>query len=739
MRARPRILISQWRALAAGIAALLLVVPRVPSWADASPARTPESAMDTRADQLLSQLTLDEKIQLVHGAGICGLFFRGPTAGGAGFIPGIDRLGIPDLNSNDGPVGVANCAGRPDAQATALPAGIAQAATWNQESAFTVGALIGREEWQQGMNVAYAGGLNLAREPRCGRTFEYLGEDPFLAGKIVAAKLHGVQSEHVVGTIKHYAGNQIETHRMTSSSNIDERTLRELYLRGFEIGVKESGVRSVMCSYNKVNEVYACEDAHLLNDILKGDWAFKGWVLSDFGATHSTVLAANSGLDEEQFFGVFFGPALEAAVQSGAVPASRLDDMVRRKLRSMIEVGLLDHPPVIQPVDLDAGEEVAQRVEEEAAVLLKNERHTLPLDAGKLRSIALIGSHADVAVLSGGGSSQVIPPGGPAVPPTCILVGPFNAVCQLWMSSSPLQSLQARAPRAQIAFDDGTNPTSAAALAASSDVAIVFANQWELEGADLDTLSLPDGQDDLIARVAAANPRTVVVLENGSPVLMPWIDEVPAVLESWYPGIRGAQAIAALLFGDVNPSGKLPITFPKSEADLPTGATPPTVYGLTNEVDYAEGLFMGYRWYDAKGIEPLFPFGHGLSYTDFRYRNLRVSSDGDEERDERKGTSRRLRVTFELANVGYQDGAEVAQIYLRLPAATGEPPRRLVGFRKVALRAGEREHLTVDLDSASLAIWDTATAGWRIVPGKYQISVGASSRDLRLSRALFVR
>jgi beta-glucosidase len=730
------------RLLAAGVAALLLVVPRVPSWADPRLARTPESVVETRTDQLLSQLTLDEKIQLVHGAGLCGIPLGGPTAGvgGAGFIPGIERLGIPDLNSNDGPVGATNCAGRPDVQATALPAGIAQAATWNQESALTVGALIGREEWQLGINVAYAGAINLAREPRGGRTFEYLGEDPFLAGKIVAAKLHGVQSEHVVGTIKHYAGNQIETHRMTSSSNIDERTLRELYLRAFEIGVKESGVLSVMCAYNKVNEVYACEDAHLLNDILKDEWAFRGWVLSDFGATHSTVLAANSGLDEEQFFGAFFGPALEAAVQSGDVPASRLDDMVRRKLRSMIEVGLLDHPPVIQPVDLDAGKKVAQRAEEEGAVLLKNERHTLPLDAGRLRSIAVIGSHADVAVLSGGGSSQVIPPGGPAVPPTCNLVGPpLHGECPFWMPSSPLQSLQARAPRTKVAFDDGTNTTSAAALAASSDVAIVFANQWEGEGFDLDTLSLPDGQDDLIARVAAANPRTVVVLESGSPVLMPWIDEVPAVLESWYPGIGGAQAIAALLFGDVNPSGKLPITFPKSEADLPTGATPPTVYGLTNEVDYAEGLFMGYRWYDAKEIAPLFPFGHGLSYTDFRYRNLRVSFEGDDDRAERQGTSRRLRVTFELANVGNREGAEVAQIYLHLPAATGEPPRRLVGFRKVALRAGEREHLTVDLESESLAIWDTATAGWRIVPGNYQVSVGASSRDLRLSRDLFIR
>ncbi|HEY0476629.1 MAG TPA: glycoside hydrolase family 3 C-terminal domain-containing protein [Kofleriaceae bacterium] len=690
----------------------------MPAWADSA---------DDRADRLVAQLTLDEKLQLVHGWAVCGIPIGGPTAGlrGAGFIPGVPRLGIPDFNSNDGPAGIGNCGGRPNGAGTVLPASIAMAASWDLDLAFDYGRLIGTEQRRQGFNEWYGAAIGLAREPRNGRTFEYHGEDPLLSGKMLVPKIRGAQRPGLIATLKHYAGNQQETNRQTSSSNIDERTLRELYLLHFEIAVKESGVGSVMCSYNKLNGVYACENDHLMNDILKGEWGFPGFVISDFGATHSTVLAANSGLDEEQFRGQFFGDALKAAVVSGEVPMARLDDMVRRKLRSAIVAGLIGSPPpVIQPLDFAAGKQVAQRVAEQSIVLLKNQHDTLPLNARRARSIAVIGSHADVAVLTGSGSGQVLPPEGPAVPPTCDLVGPGPSHwCQVWIPSSPLNAIRALAPHARVEFNDGADPAAAAALAARSDVAIVFANQWELEGVDLQTLHLPDNQDELISRVAAAGARTIVVLEHGSPVVMPWIRDVDAVLATWYPGIGGGEAIANILFGEVNPSGKLPITFPRTEADLPTGPNPPDPAAL--EVNYTEGLLIGYRWFDARNIEPLFPFGHGLSYTRFAYSHLQVTpvaGDGD----------RGLWVSFDVKNTGERTGAEVAQVYLKLPDSTGEPPRRLAGWDKLSLRPGQTRRVRVKLAPERLAYWNVATGDWAIAAGPYQISVGASSRDLRL-------
>jgi beta-glucosidase len=696
----------------------LITTSAVPAWADSA---------DDRADRLVAQLTLDEKLQLVHGWGVCGIPIGGPTAGlrGAGFIPGVPRLGIPDFNSNDGPAGIGNCGGRPNGAGTVLPPSIAMAASWDLDLAFDYGRLIGTEQRRQGFNEWYGAAIGLAREPRNGRTFEYHGEDPLLSGKMLVPKIRGAQRPGLIATLKHYAGNQQETNRQTSSSNIDERTLRELYLLHFEIAVKESGVGSVMCSYNKLNGVYACENDHLMNDILKGEWGFPGFVISDFGATHSTVLAANSGLDEEQFRGQFFGDALKAAVVSGEVPMARLDDMVRRKLRSAIVAGLINSPPpVIQPLDFAAGKQVAQRVAEQSIVLLKNQHDTLPLNARRARSIAVIGSHADVAVLTGSGSGQVLPPEGPAVPPTCDLVGPGPSHwCQVWIPSSPLNAIRALAPHARVEFNDGADPAAAAALAARSDVAIVFANQWELEGVDLQTLHLPDNQDELISRVAAAGARTIVVLEHGSPVVMPWIRDVDAVLATWYPGIRGGEAIANILFGEVNPSGKLPITFPRTEADLPTGPNPPDPAAL--EVNYTEGLLIGYRWFDARNIEPLFPFGHGLSYTRFAYSRLQVTpvaGDGD----------RGLWVSFDVKNTGERTGAEVAQVYLKLPDSTGEPPRRLAGWEKLSLRPGQTRRVRVKLAPERLAYWNVATGDWAIAAGEYQISVGASSRDLRL-------
>ena len=731
-----------WRKglLLGGLAALLMLATAggalakpVQPWLDrhASP--------DRRAAALVDQMTLDEKIGLVHGIAVC-QFTPGNFPGserslkGAGFIPGIPRLGIPDINYTDGGAGVTNCGARPNGQSTMLPSPLARASSWNPAATYEAGALIGREARAQGFTTVLGGVSELIREPRWGRSFETLGEDPVLNGTLVAVELRGVQDQKVVATIKHYAANNQETNRQTHSVEIDERTLRELHLLPYEIAVPASGVGNVMCSYNKVNGTYACENDYLINQVLKGDLGFKGQVQSDWGATHSTVPAALAGLDEEEFLSQFFGQALKDAVQSGQVPPSRLDDMVQRKLRTLIAIGVYDDPPPAPgSIDVSRGAAVTERIARQSSVLLKNERRTLPL-SHRVGSIAVIGSHADVGVLSGGGSSQVTPPGGPAVAPTCNPEGPGGSHCPVWAPSSPLQAIRANAPGADVRFADGTDPAAAAALAASSDVVVVFAHEWRAEGADAQEMNLPDlgppewpvavDQEALIRRVAAANRNTVVVLENGGPLVMPWIGDVRSVLEAWYPGSRGGQAIADVLFGDVNPSGKLTVTFPRQAADTPTGAAPPTT---ALSIPYTERLLVGYRWYDAKGIQPLFEFGHGLSYTSYRYSD--VETDGS-----RHG----LRVSFRVTNTGRRAGAEVAQVYAGLPAKAGEPPKRLVGWARVELRPGETRRVTVDVDPKRLAVWDTGHHRWDVVEGRYDILVGASSRDIRLRQGVLV-
>jgi beta-glucosidase len=691
------------------------------------------SSPDERAAGLVAQMTLDEKIQLVHGITVCAIRI-GPFPGGerslngAGFIPGIPRLGIPDINYTDAGSGVTNCGARPNGQSTMLPAPLARASSWSPGLAYDAGALIGSEARVQGFMTLLGGVSELIREPRWGRAFEAPGEDPLLNGKLVGAELRGVQRQKVIATAKHYAANNQETNRQTHSVEIDERTLRELHLLPYEIAVPSSRAGSVMCSYNKVNGVYACENDYLINQVLKGEWGFKGQVQSDWGATHSTVPAALAGLDEEEFRSQFFAQPLKDAVLAGEVPLARLDDMVRRKLRSMIAVGVLDDPPPAPgSIDVDRGAAVARRLAGESMVLLKNSRELLPLRKSA-RRIAVIGSHADVGVLSGGGSSQVTPPGGPAVPPTCNPEGPGGSRCPVWAPSSPLAAIRARAPRADVRFADGTDPAAAASLARWADVALVFAHEWRGEFQDRQEMSLPllgppewpvaIDQEALIRRVAGANRDTVVVLENGGPVTMPWVHDVRGVLEAWYPGSQGGAAIADVLFGDVNPSGKLPVTFPRSAADTPTGAAPPTS-DLT--IPYSERLLVGYRWYDAKRIEPLFEFGHGLSYTSYRYSGLRTRS--------RHG---RLRVEFTVRNAGRRSGTEIAQVYAGLPASAGEPPKRLVGWARLKLRPGETRRVSVLVPAKRLAVWDSERDEWDVVRGRYDVLVGASSRDIRL-------
>ena len=713
------------------------------SWAAFALAQAPQPWMnprlspDERADLVVKQMTLDEKIQLVHGS----MAMLGPkipgALGGDGYVPGIPRLGIPDLNLIGAGVGVTNLGKRENGQATALPASLAETATWNPKLAYEFGAVIGKETRDQGFNVSLGGGDDIMRVARNGRNFEYHGEDPVLAGKIIGQELKAIQDQGVIADIKHYALNDQETDRMGVSSNLDLRSMRELDLLAFEIGIRDSGVGSVMCAYNRVNEVYSCENEYLLNQVLKKDWGFKGWVMSDWGGTHSTVKAALAGLDQEFFENKYFSAPLKKAVESGAVPMSRLDDMVHRILRTMYAFGVIDNPPVVRPIDAEADAAVAQRVEEQGAVLLKNARDQLPLKASSLHSIAVIGSHADVGVLSGGGSAQVEPVGGNAVPPKEIPPGPNGILAvMVWDPSSPLKAIRAKAPNAKVDYDDGTDSPAAAKLARDSDVAIVFVHQHTHEDADLPGLSLPDNQDELIRQVAAANAHTVVVLENGDPVLMPWLINVQAVLESWYPGQRGGEAIANILFGDINPSGKLPISFPKSEADLPhqTIPTPPPSKEPPSsdllptpvfiDAGYTEGLKVGYRWYDAEKKDPLFPFGFGLSYTTFSYSQLKVTS------------GKSVEVSFSVKNTGSRAGAEVAQVYLGLPASAGEPPKRLVAWEKVQLDPGQSRTVTLSLEPQFMSVFNVAKDAWELLPGDYLVSVGGSSRQIPQSATL---
>ena len=484
--------------------------------------------------------------------------------GGDGFSLGIPRLGIPPLQMIGSAYGVRFSAvnGR---YSTALPSNLASTASWDPEAACEYGALIGREERAQGFNMSLAGGVDLARELRNGRNFEYHGEDPILAGTIVGQRVRCEQAQHVIGELKHYAVNDQETGRNLVDAIIDKRAMRETDLLAFEIGNSIGQPGAVMCAYNAVNGDYACENKYLLTDVLKKEWNFQGFVLSDWGGTHSTVKASAAGLDMEQPDDDYYGAAMKKAVLDGTISAAELDDHVRRILRTEFASGIIDFPIRKGVVDAESGLVISRHLAEQSIVLLKNAHNLLPLDRAKVRSIAIIGMHADEGMISGGGSAQVDPQGS------------FNSPVRqkdlhkdaVWFPTSPLKAIAAMAPGAQVRFDSGADPAAAAALAKESQVAIIFAYQWTHEAHDLPNLTLPDNQDELIEKVAAANPNTIVVLETGTAATMPWADRVSGILEAWYAGSKGADAVANIIFGEVNPSAKLPITFPVSDADLP--------------------------------------------------------------------------------------------------------------------------------------------------------------------------
>ncbi len=687
---------------------------------------------EQRTDLILKEMTLDEKLNLVYGhfaTDAPQLNSTRPKESinlSAGYISGIPRLGIPAQFQTDAGLGVACQAGVGTVrERTGLASGLSTTSSWDLNVAYNGGAMIGSEARASGFNVMLAGGVNLLREPRNGRNFEYGGEDPLLAGHIVGQQIKGIQSNHIISTLKHFAFNDQEQGRAVVNTLIEDSAARMSDLLALQIANEVGNPGSVMCSYNLVNGFYACENKYLLNEILKGDWGFKGYVMSDWGAVHSTIPAANNGLDQQSANSFdksqYFGNSLKEAVQQDWVPQARLDDMVRRILWAMFDKGVVDHPVKEGgAIDFAAHAKVTQTGAEQGMVLLKNSNNILPLNKS-LKKIAVIGGHSDVGVLSGGGSSKVYPIGGMAVKGLMPDMWPGPVI---YFPSSPLKAIKARAPESLVSYNAGTDIQAAAKVAAEADIVVLFVNQWLGEDFDAQTLSLPDNQDALVAAIAKANPKTVVVLQNGGPVLMPWLDSVSGVLEAWYPGTSGGEAIARILFGEVNPSGHLPATFPASEKQLPR----PVLDGDPNDkvakfdVNYFEGAAVGYKWFELKGLKPLFPFGYGLSYTQFSYSNL-----SSEVKD---GV---LKVHFKMTNTGKVKGKDVAQVYVSPVKGGWEAPKRLGGWSKVELNPGESKSVSVSVEPRILSMYQSATKTWSIAEGDYKVILAQDSADANAS------
>jgi beta-glucosidase len=693
-------------------------------WCDTS--RTP----DTRADMLMAALTQNEKISLLGGDDPFGV--GGGAHAHTGTSDGIPRVGLPTTYYSDGPVGPRQ------GMTTALPIPMALAATFSPSLARAHGDVVANEAKSKGNDVVFAPTVNIMRTPLGGRTFEGYGEDPYLVGRLAVGWIDGAQAQGVMADVKHFAGNNqegdageaanqsrpnqplgpppTEGNRMLENSVMDERTLRETYLPQFEAAVKEAHTATVMCSYNKLNGPYACENNHLLEDILKKEWGFKGYVVADYGADHDTAASLNNGLDFEPWPGEFYGPLqVTGAVASGQSSVTQVDEHVHRILRTAFAYGFFDRDAYKDDdaqIDKAAHARTAQRIEESALTLLRNKNHALPLKAKKLKSIAVIGADA-AAFKTGGGSGHVTP----------------------FVVHTPRDAIAARAgKRVKTSFDDGSDADRAAALAKSSNVAVVFAGDYQTEGVDRHCLTLEcppynGDQDALIEKVAAANKNTIVVLETGGPVLTPWRNKVRGIVEAWYPGQEGGPAIARVLFGDTDPGGRLPATFPRKEADLPTAGDPEKYPGVNETVTYKEGVLEGYRWYDAKRLRPAYSFGFGLSYTKFRNRGLRVKRTG----------AARVRVSLRVRNTGKRRGSTVVELYVGKPqpsAAVVQPPKALVGIRKFRLRRGKSKRVTFTVARRALSYWDTPGKRWRVASGCYRFMVGRSSRQITGHRSV---
>lgn len=668
---------------------------------------------DVRAGMVLAAMTLQEKISLLGGDDLTGV--AGFESSHTGTSTGVPRLGIPDLFFSDGPVGTRQ------GKATAMPSSISVAASFDPAVAAQQAATIGDEARRKGNDVVFAPTVNIMRTPVGGRTFEGFGEDPYLAGQTATGWVRGIQGQGVIANIKHYALNNQEGggsglplpvavpapgSRMTVDVRVSERAMREIYLPAFESAVK-AGVGTVMCAYNRVNGQFACENEHLLNQVLKKDWGFKGFVLTDYAAAKNPIASLNNGLDLDIWPGVVYNPAVvNAVLLASQVSTDTVDDHVRRILRTMFAFGVFDrtaYPVDAASIDQNAHHATAAAIEAKGIVLMKNDTHLLPLHARQLTKVAVIGPEAD-KVKNGGGSSSIQP----------------------FRTTTPLQALRARLGASRVVYDDGSNLTRAAQVARNATVAIVIVGDNMTEGADKSAPTLNSDQSDginrdaLIAAVNAAQPKTVTVLQSGGPVLSPWRSQARTLVEAWYPGQNGGSALTAVLFGDVDPGGRLPATFPRSAADLPTAGDLQKYPGVLETVYYKEDTLVGYRWYDAKRLPVAFPFGHGLSYTTFRYSKLAV----------RVTSGHSATVRFRVTNTGRRRGFAVPQLYVGMPRPAGltQAPWQLKGYRKVSLAPGESRTITLRLDRRSFAYWSNAANTWRIQPGCYRIVIGTSSR-----------
>ena len=706
-------------ALAAVAAALAVTAPAQAAgrcgdhpWCDRS------QSADARAGLLLAQLTLDEKLDLM-GGDVDGIL--NPAISSA-IVNGIPRLDVPPLNLNDGPGGIRQGIAGTSKPGTALPAPLALGASFDLKLAARYARVIAAEARKRGHDVVLGPTVNLVRDPRGGRTFESYGEDPRLLSDMGVAWIRALQGAGLIADVKHYAANNQETGRFTVDEIIDERTLREIYLPHFEAAVRRGHVGSVMTAYNQVNGDFAGASRPLIRDTLFRSFGFDGFVLSDFYASGDTVGSALAGQSLALPLAQYSEPdLLRAAIAAGRIPVATIDDLVRRYLRVLFRFGVFDRAafPRDGKIPVRRHGRVTRLVESRAIVLLKNRRSLLPLSARRLGSVAVIGKSANEyqrpnAVSSGG-------------------VAPFYTV-------TALQGIR-RAARGRFAvrYDDGADVRRAARAARRADVAIVAAAPSTPSGEfldrpciDLDCPPNPPHQGRLIRAVAAANPKTVVLLQSPGPVTMPWLRRVGAVVEAWQPGEEGGHAIADVLLGKVNPSGKLPVTYPRSIADVPA-RTREQFPGVDGRALYSEGVLVGYRWYDRRGIRPLFPFGFGLSYTSFHYRDLAVRA--------RPAGDGRVRVSLRVANVGPRRGAEVVQVYLGLPRpAPGivQPPKALKRFKRVEIPSGRSRGLSFVLNDRDFSFWDADRNRWRVAPGCYRLMVGSSSRDIRL-RAVLAR
>ncbi|MEZ0095054.1 glycoside hydrolase family 3 C-terminal domain-containing protein [Streptacidiphilus sp. EB129] len=653
-----------------------------------------------RVSELMSRMTVSQETSLVTGAS---------GSSYVGFTPAIGSLCIPAMNLQDGPAGV----GDGMSNVTQLPAPVDVAATWDTSAEQRYGSLVGAEQAAKGTTVDLGPTVNIVRDPRWGRAFESVGEDPYLNGQMGAVDIRGVQSTGVMAQVKHYAVYNQETDRNTAADDaaVSDRAMQEIYLPAFQTAAQQGVASSVMCSYSTINGSPACQNSYTLNTVLRQQFGFTGFLTSDWGATKSTVASAQAGLDQDMpGDDGYYGGTLQSAVASGAVSRATLNSLIAPVLTEMFGYGLFDRPAAGSPAQSATSttdQSAAAALAEEGAVLLKNSGTVLPLTSSA-RSVAVIGADASTSPRTAGGGSASVNSSG---------------------TVTPLQGITARAGSGvRVTYDDGSSAASAAALAASSTVAVVFVSDFESEGSDLPGIDLSSADNALISAVAAANPDTVVVLNTGSAVTMPWLSSVKGVLEAWYPGQQDGTAIASLLFGDTDPSGHLTVTFPTSLAQVPAG-TAAQWPGTNGQVQYSEGVDVGYRWYDANHLTPLFPFGYGLSYTGFSFGNLKVGP---------LTAGGAATVTATVTNTGTVAGADVAQLYITDPAASGEPPKQLAGFARVSLTPGASQTVSFPVTQSNLRYWDATGNAWATSTGDYTVAVGDSAANLPLSGTLAI-